>query len=275
MLKEFGPTARLVAGNTTIYELSGQGALVDVERLIDITRLGLNYIKGNESGLKIGASTTFSELARSPILDRGDYFGLKETARKITPPQVRNMGTVGGALCSGIPFYDMPTAILSLGAKIKILSSESERVVDADEFFVDYFITALTAEEMLTEIEFQGASNTGTAFVKLGRVSTDFAVVNVASKVTLDSSRKTVEDVRIAMGAVASTPVRAKSAEEALKGKVISRDAIIESAQAASDLEPTPSIHASSVYKKRVIPVLARDALIASVERAGGKIPKK
>jgi carbon-monoxide dehydrogenase medium subunit len=275
MLKEYGQSARLVAGNTTIYELSGQGALADVDRLIDLMHLGLNYVRADGTSIKIGATTTFSELAKSPILDRPEFFGLKETARKLTPPQIRNMGTIGGAVCSGIPFYDMPTTVLAQGARMKILSSEGEKIIDADEFFIDYFVTALTPEAMLTELEFQGTPNTGTAFVKLGRASADFAVVNAATKITLDPSRKRVQNARIAMGAVASTPVRAKSAEEALEGEETTQTTIIQAAKEAANLEPTSSVHASSAYKKRVIPILVRDALIASVERTGGKILQK
>jgi carbon-monoxide dehydrogenase medium subunit len=272
LLKERGTSARLVAGNTTIYELVAQGALVDIDCLVDMTNLGLSYIKKQGDGISIGATTTFTEMANSPLLERPDFLAAKETGKKITPPQVRNMGTLGGALCSGIPFYDMPTTMLALGARLKIASPDGERELAAEEFFLDYFMTALSPEEILTEVHLAGNPNAGTSFVKLGRTSADFAVVNVATKVVLDSSKKRVEEVRIALGAVANKPVRAESAESALKGKSVSKDSVQKASQEAASIEPTPSIHASSSYKKRVIPVLVRDALLAAIERAGGKV---
>jgi len=270
LLRELGTSARLVAGNTTIYELVAQGALVDIDCLIDISHVGLSYIKEGEGGISIGAATTFTEMSRSPALEGPECFAIKETAKKLTPPRVRNMGTMGGSLCSGIPFYDMPTTMLALGARLRIASVEAERDVNADEFFLDYFMTVVSPEEILTEVYVERSKNTGTAFVKLGRSSADFAVVNAAAKVVMDSSRKRIEDVRIAIGAVANKPIRAESAESALKGKSVSRDVVLEAAKEAASLEPTPSIHASSDYKKRVIPVLVRDVLMSAVSRAGG-----
>ncbi|MDA4124654.1 MAG: FAD binding domain-containing protein [Thaumarchaeota archaeon] len=270
LLREYGTSARLVAGNTTIYELVAQGALVDIDCLIDITHAGLSYVKERENGISIGAATTFAEMARSPVLERPEYFAIKETAKKLTPPQVRNMGTLGGALCSGIPFYDMPTTMLALGARLRIATTEGERELNVEEFFLDYFMTAVSPEEILTEARVEGNLNTGTAFVKLGRTSSDFAVVNAAARVVLDSSKKRIEETRIALGAVANKPVRMEMAEGALEGKVVSKDVILRAAKEAATMEPTASIHASSDYKKRVIPVLVRDALLSAVSRAGG-----
>jgi carbon-monoxide dehydrogenase medium subunit len=271
LLKEYGGAARLIAGNTTIYELVAQGALVDIDYLIDITNVGLSYIKKRENGVDIGSTTTFTEMARSPLLDGGEYAAIKETASKITPPQVRNMGTLGGALCSGIPFYDMPTTILALGGQLKIATSDGERVLGIDDFFLDYFMTAVSPEEILTEVHVEGVSNRGTAFVKLGRTSADFAVVNTAVRITLDSSKKRFEAIRIAIGAVANKPIRLEAAEKTLEGKVVSKENILKAAKEAATIEPTASIHASSTYKKRVIPVLVRDALLSAVNRAGGR----
>jgi CO/xanthine dehydrogenase FAD-binding subunit len=268
ILKERGPSARLVAGNTTIYELAAQGALVDIECLVDLTNLSLSYIKEEDTGIALGATTTFTEIAKSPLLEQGGYVALKETGGKITPPQVRNMGTIGGALCSGIPFYDMPTTVLAMGGRIRIASADGERKLDVDDFFLDYFMTALSPEEMLMEVLFARYPNSGSGFVKLGRISADFAVVNAAARVILDSAKTKIEQARIAVGAVANKPIRLESAERYLEGKAISRDHVLEASRKFS-IEPTPSIHASSEYKKRVMPILVRDALLMAINRAG------
>jgi aerobic carbon-monoxide dehydrogenase medium subunit len=156
-----------------------------------------------------------------------------------------------------------------LGAKIKVTSPDGERVIESDEFFVDYFVTAISQDEILTEIELKKRPNTGSAFSKLGRLSADFAVVNAAATTTLGSNGK-VEDLRVAMGAVASTPIRLKSVEDALRGKEASRDAVVNASKAAAEVEATPSVHASTEYKKKVMPVIVRDAVLSSIERARG-----
>jgi len=272
ILREYGPSARVVAGNTTLYELSKQGALADVDKLVDVSKLNLDQITFENSLLRVGSSVSFSSLAKSDFTTRNPLLALRETSKKITPPQIRNMGTIGGSLCSGIPFYDMPVTLLALDAKLIVANDNGERQLAIDDFFVDYFITALSPEDLLLEIQVRDYPNCGAAFVKLGRTSVDFAVVNVAAKLMLDNDKKSIVEARIALGAVAGTPIRAKRAEESLAGQNASEETIVQAAQvAASDLEPTPSVHASSAYKKKVIPVLVRDALLCALERSQRK----
>ena len=269
LLDQWGPSARLVAGNTTIYELARQGGLVDVDKLIDVSNLGLSYVEAKDGILYAGSATTFIQLAKSELLLAPSVFTLRETAAKITPPQVRNMGTLGGAISSGIPFYDMPTTILALGSRIKAVSAKGEREIPADDFFVDYFVTALDSSELVVEVQTPLQLNTGTAFVKIGRTSVDFAVVNCSAKVRLNERGDRIEQARIALGAVATKPIRTLSVEKALVGSDVSRDKIAVAAKsAAEEIDPSPSIHASPGYKKKIIPVVIRDAVLTAAERA-------
>lgn len=277
LLRKLGSKARVVAGNTTLYELGYQGGLADVDTLIDTMGLGLSYISGDEYELKVGATTTFTEIGSSQLLNGTSCYALKEVSMKITPPQIRNMGTVGGAACSGIPFYDLPVTLLALNSNFKVASSNGERVIKGEDFFIDYFVTALSPEDLLVEVQIPKKPNTGSAFVKLGRTSVDFAVVNASTMISLDKQSKHISEARIALGAVAATPIRAKDAEESLIDKAISEDTIAKASRlaVADDFEPSPSVHASSKYKKKVIPVMVRDALSAAIQRAEEATYKK
>src|SRR5579883_638685 len=265
-LKKSGAKARVVAGNTTLYEFARQGALADVEKLIDAKGLGLDFIRkeaqreGNSSEvLSVGCATTFEQLASSTLVKASRcWLALSEAAEKITPPQVRNMATIGGAVCSGIPFYDMPVVLVALDARAEIASLDrGHRMVEMETFFKDYFVTAL--------------AHGGSSFVKLGRSSSDFAVVNVSVRLARDPSNPDrISDARVALGAVANTPIRAKRSEETLKeGTAVDSKLVLQASNAAlSELDPTPSIHASSSYKKKIIPFLVRDAILLALERS-------
>jgi aerobic carbon-monoxide dehydrogenase medium subunit len=270
ILKKYGTSARPVAGNTTMFELANQGGLVGVEGLVDIMGLGLSYIRHDENAsiLRVGATTSFTEIGSSEVPNSKSYYAIKEVSLKITPPQIRNMGTIGGALCSGIPFYDMPTVVVALDSKIRVSSHAGERIIDSKDFFVDYFITALSPEELVLEVQIPDLPRTGSSFVKLGRSAVDFAVVNVSARVTLDDSKRRVKEARVALGAVSNCPIRHVAAEEYLTGKEITDESILSAAKQPINFDPTPSFHARVEYKKKVIPVVVRDALLAAVGRA-------
>ena len=261
--------ARLVAGDTTLYDLAQHGGLDDVETLVDISGLGLDYVRDKEDEIEVGAATTFSKLAAFNLHRRHGLQALFETARKITPPQVRNMGTIGGSLCTGIPFLDMPTTALALGGVITAISPRGERQIKSGDLFVDYFQTAIEPDEVLTSVSFPySSSKTGSSFIKLGRVTVDFAVVNVASYVALDRDKKCI-DARVALGAVANTPIRWNTLEQKILGKMVEKELIVSTMNETKvDFEPSESLGAPTEYKKLVIPKLVRDSLLESLKRA-------
>ena len=278
ILGKEGTRARIVAGNTTLYELANQGGLADVGVLVDISKLGLNYIREVEEAndnssfttLHLGATTTFSNMADSQVLTKPSYYALKECAMKITPIQVRNMGTIGGAACSGVPFYDMPAVLQALDAKMNAYSpTTGEKTIAAKDFFVDYFMTSLSPDEILAEVIVEDKPRSGSSFVKLGRTSVDFALVNVAVRISLDESMRVITDARIGIGAISNVPVYASEASQSMIGQVASPELIRSAAKLAADAveDPMSSVHGSSTYKKKVIPVLVRDALFSAVDR--------
>jgi carbon-monoxide dehydrogenase medium subunit len=271
LLKKWGSRARVVAGNTTLYELANQGGLDDVDTVIDLSNLALSYFTRDVTGLHIGAMTRFTEIGGSDLRECDSNYAVKETAMRLTPSQVRNMATIGGSACSGIPFYDMPVTLLALGAEFQTVSYEGERSIVAEDFFVDYFVTALKPEDMLIEIRCPETKRTGSSFVKLGRTSIDFAVVNSAVRIAMEEKENKVSDARIALGAVAGTPIRAKAAENSLIGREPTRENILKAASLSADFDPSPSFHASTEYKKKVVPIVVRNALFAAVDRVQGK----
>lgn len=265
--KENG-SARLVAGDTTLYDLAQHSGLDDVKTLVDISKLGLSYIKQNERDLEVGATTTFSELELSKLNVGKGTQALFETAAKITPPQVRNMATIGGALCSGIPFLDMPATVLALDAEICTMSVRGERKIKSSEFFVDYFQTAVEPDEIVTSIKFPLEDRSSSAFLKLGRVTIDFAILNVAAWIARNDDG-TCRKARIALGAIANTPIRWKSLEGALVGKSLSEQDVIGLVEKANfDFEPLPSLGAPVEYKKLVIPKITKNVILECIKRS-------
>lgn len=255
--------ARSVAGGTDLLVLTP----LQVEYVVDITRLPLNYIKTGPNGIKIGSLTTFHDVESSPLLKKGPYTMLVEAAHAIGHANSRNVSTVGGNLCNAVPSADFPPALIALGAIAKIISSDGTRVVPVDEFFVGVRKTVLKSNELLTEIQVPRQPNcTGTAFLKIGRTNEDIALVNAATCVT---SRRGMycEDVRIALGAVAPTPIRAKKAETLLKNKKLEDRVITEAAElAAQETKPISDHRASATYRREMSKVLVRRALRKSIE---------
>ena len=264
--------SRVVAGNTTLFELETRGLAPDVKILVDITRAGLNWLELRGEELHIGSTVTLSELTTSPILASDIFYSvIAETAREISPTQVRNVATVGGEICSAISFFDLPSTLLALDAQVNIVSKGNQRMLPLRDFYTDFLTLALVPGEIVREIvAHRPRGRSASAFVKLGRTASDFALVNVAASLSLDDSGTCVSS-SIWLGGVGSTYHECKASESVLVGSKLDESTLQKSASVACDFEPTPSIHASTEYKKAVIPVLTRNCL----HNALGKLREK
>jgi len=243
---------------------------VQVEVLIDITGLGLNYIKSDDQGVKIGAATTFAEIAVSPVLQKGPYNILAQAAQQMGTPQVRNMATIGGNICHAVPSADSAPALLALDAILKATSKAGERSLNITEFFLNVRKDALRKDELLTEIQLpMFPDHTGAAFIKKGRVAVvDLAVVNTAVRLIIDDSN-TCHGVRIVLGAVAPVPLRAVKAEEMLEGKEPQGELLEKAAiQAAEEIKPISDVRSSAEYRKTLSRVIVERALVEAVAQA-------
>ena len=213
----YGEDGRYLAGGTALMLLM-RAQLLQPAALLALHRLpGLHGITRDDGRVRLGALTTHADAARSPVL-REHVPALAEAFRHVATPRIRNVATVGGNLAHADPHQDPPVALLALGASVVVRGPEGERRVPLDELFVDYYETTLRPGEMLTAVEVPvPGPETRSAFVKfLSRSADDYATVNVA--VALRAAGGRVTEARIALGCVASTPVRAREAETLLAG---------------------------------------------------------
>jgi carbon-monoxide dehydrogenase medium subunit len=269
-LKQYGTDGKVVAGGTALIIMMKQ-RLVNPGCLIALRGLkSLSGIEEKDGGLRIGSLTTHREVENSPLVQRRNPL-LAETYHHVATIRVRNMATVGGGLAHADPNQDPPPALIALGATIKAGASEGSRVIPAEEFFTDYYETVLKPEELITEIFVPGIpKNGGGAYLKfLPRTADDYATVSAAAVVTLDKSGKNFEGVRIALGSVGTTPIRAREAEDLLRGQPVKPDALREAGEKAKEaVDPVSDFRGSAGYKKEMAAVFVRRALEQALSRA-------
>ena len=230
----------------------------------------LNYIRDEGETLRIGAIVKHQTLKTSPVI-REKTFILAEAVHYLATPQIRNMGTIGGNLCNASPAADTAPPLMVLGAKLRISSTKGERIVPIENFFASAKRTALQSSELLTEIIVPcQPDGYGGAFMKVGRrVGHDISLANVAVMVKL--KKGCVEDVRIALGSVAPTPMRAIETEAFLKGKEYSQENIRRASEIAStEIRPISDVRASAEYRRDVVKSLIEITIQKAAERIRG-----
>ncbi len=261
--------AKVLAGGQSLIALM-KLRLAAPAALIDITKTGdlLSYIREGKGHLEVGALTTHDTLERSKIINK-KFPILSDAASKIGDQQIRNRGTIGGSCCHADPAADLPTALTALEPEFVVRGVKGKRVIPQSKFFVDTFTTSIAKDEILTEIQIPHTPpKSGSAYIKHSRREGDFAIVGVGAVVTV-GPKKVCRDVRVSLGAVASTPIRAKSAERHLKGKTLDEGNIAEAAERANEeADPPSDMHGSRQYRLDMIKVFARRALNLALSRA-------
>jgi len=268
-LQQYGDDAKILSGGQSLIPMM-KLRIARPAYLIDINRIsGLSYIKEESGFLKIGGLTREAELECSPLV-HAKYPILVDTTQVIADPQVRNLATVGGNLAHGDPANDHPATMLALGAQIVATGSGGERIIPIEEFFLSLFSTALQPGEILTEIRVPAPpARSGGAYFKLERKVGDFATAAVAAQVTLDASGA-VQKVGIALTNVGPTPIKAKRAEDFLRGKKLDEANIRQAGQLAADeAQPSSDLRGPAEYKTGLVKELAKRALSRAAERAG------
>jgi CO/xanthine dehydrogenase FAD-binding subunit len=245
--------------------------LIAPEYIIDIKGCSdLDYIKFDEKdGLKIGALTTHRSLEKSPIVLE-KYKVLSEMEENVASVETRNWGTVAGDLCNADPAVDPAPPLIVLDAKLKIASKGEERMVDAEEFAVDFYESAVQPGDMVTEIQIPVVPpNTGVYFTKYSQMLGDYSLASVAVSITLDKKKEACTDARIGLAGVGSTPIRAKKAEEVLKGKKITEALLAEAAEVAkTEINPVSGIEGSADYKRELAGTLLKRVGKVALDRA-------
>ena len=266
LVDRHGPTLLVMAGGTVAMPLINEGISLP-EVVMGLRRAGLDGLTRAGDSLRIGATTTLTQLA-----DQDDVPLLREAARRTASWAVRNMGTVGGNLFTPPPGGDVAVALLALDATVTLASSWGERVVALADFFTGFMTTGLAADELLVSIEVPIRDDPA-AFIKFGRKHANTpAVVAVAARIAWDRGR--VSDARIALGAAGPHPVRASVAERGLVGTSLGRDDIAATAEAAArSSDPFTDAIATDWYRRRMVGVFVARALeqlapdAATVER--------
>jgi len=269
LLQQHGEDAKILSGGQSLIPMM-KLRLARPAFLVDINRIaGLAYIKEEGGFLKIGALTREADLEASPLI-QSKYPIILDTAHVIADPQVRNMATVAGNLAHGDPANDHPATMLALGAQIVAMGAKGERVVAIEEFFLSVFTTALQPGEILTEIRIPAPpAHSGGAYFKLERKVGDFATAAVAAQVTLDG-KGLCQKAGIGLTNVGPAPIKARKAEDFLRGKKLDAANIAQAAQlAAEDAQPSADLRGPAEYKKGLVKELARRALTRAAERAG------
>lgn len=268
--KKHGDKAMVIAGGTDLLVRMKNRQIVP-EFVIGLAGIkGLDYIKYDDRlGLKIGALAKIEDIASAPVV-KEKYPLLSESLHKIGSLQIRNIATLAGNLCNASPSADGAPSLICLGAKVKLVSQSGVRTVPLDEFFQGPGITVMQPGEILAEIQVpRPQPHSGGAYFKLSRTAVDLAVVGVAAFVRVEPRKKSCAEARVALGAVAPTPIRAKEAEAIVRGKVIQDSLIEEAAQLATGASCCISdIRGSADYRTEVVHVLTKRALKEAWERA-------
>lgn len=262
LISRHGCAAKLIAGGTDLLN-EIQSKKITPAYVIDIGAIpGIDALSYDDRGtLSIGAPATLRSLETSAQVKK-HHNAIASAAGQIGSIAIRNAGTVGGNLCHASPAADTAPALLALGARAKIAGPAGKRTVALDDFFTGPGRTALAHDELLLAIEVP-AMPPGTKAIYLKhavRGSADLAIVGVAVMASLNEG--CCRNVKIALGAVAPTPMRARRTESLLEGKILD-DALIEIAAraAAEESRPITDVRASADYRKEMVKVLTRQAI--------------
>jgi CO/xanthine dehydrogenase FAD-binding subunit len=264
LLFEFGSDASILAGGTDLIPKMKNGLMMP-DHIVNIKKIpDLDFIKGDgETLLRIGALTLISELAIHPLLLER-FPVITTAARSIGSLQVRNLATLGGNLCNGAPSADMAPGLLVMDSRVKVTGPSGDREMPLEDFFVGPGRVNLGKGELLTEIHVPfPPANTKQLYLKHSvRRAMDIAIVGVAVSLSFEEKTEVCRKARIALGAVAPTPVRAKRTEEMLLGKKLREILLIKVGEMVSqEVAPITDVRGSAGYRSEIVSKLTLKAI--------------
>ena len=269
LIAQYNGKAQLLAGGTDLI-IAMKDRVMTPEYLISLEKIpGLDGIMYDEArGLSIGAMTKMRTLEQDPIV-RDRYTALAEGAGEIGGIHIRNLATIGGNISHGSPAADTAAPLLAFGATVKIASADGERAVPIEEFFLGPGQTVLKTGEIVTAFECPPhGANTGSQYIKQKiREVMDLAFVGVAATVKLENG---TVDAKIALAAVAPTPIRATEAEAIINAYYPVTNDVLEQAAAAAAAQSRPisDLRCSAEYRREMVGVLAKRTIQTAVNRA-------
>ncbi len=269
LLSRYGEKAEVYAGGTDLLVAMKKREKIP-EHLIDLKGVGeMKGVRDEKKGIRIGALTTLRELERStPIKEKLSV--LWDAVIQMASPQIRSLGTLGGNLCGAVPSADTAPPLMALGAFVRMVGPKGEREVLLENFFRGPKESVLQKNELMKEIFIpQPADFTSGKYIKLmRREAMDLALVGVAACLTMESRGKICKDARIALGAVAPTPIRVLQAEKILINREIDEARAAEAGKAASVVcRPISDIRSSLAYRCSMVEVLTKRAILEAHRR--------
>jgi CO/xanthine dehydrogenase FAD-binding subunit len=270
-LAKYGNEVRLLAGGTDLLLQMRRRevcppyivGLKGVEELSHVRLLA-------DGGLAIGAMATIHTVTSSPLV-RERYEVLSEAAVSIGGRELRNVATIGGNLAGAMPCADLPPVLITLGAKVRLISRDGERLLPVEELYSEFGRTVIRPDEVLTTILLPSvpAASAGTYLKFHDRQSMDMTTVGVSAVVTWDDANRVFRDVRIALASSAPVPLRAKKAETLLCGRAFAEDALEEAALAVcEEAEPRSSWRATREFRFELLRSLTKRAIKGAREKA-------
>ena len=264
LLRENGPGGRFLAGGTDLVIAMKEKGLLP-KYIVDLKRVpGLSGIREDNDGtITIGALTTMYAVETSPVITK-KYPFLAQSAAEVGSIQIRNRATIGGNMANATPSADVAPSLIALNATAKIVSTSGERTVPMEEFFRGPGQNAMNADEILTEITIPktGPQLVGEYIKFSPRDMMDLAYIGVAVAYNLANDKK-CNLVRIVLGAVAPTPIRAKNSEALLEGKVLTEELATQVGdEAARESKPISDVRSSADYRRAMVAVMTKRAIL-------------
>ena len=262
--------AKILAGGQSLvpamnFRVMQPSVLIDLNRVAE-----LSYIREEGHVIRVGSMARERHLEFDSSIEKRTPL-LHEAVPFIAHPQIRNRGTIGGSIVHSDPAAELPVLMLALNARLKARNKSGERWVDAQDFFVGMFTTALEADEILVEIELPFMpSRTGWSFMEVAPRAGDYALMGVAALITLDEAGK-CEQAKLVYLNAGEGPTEAKEAAKLLEGENLNGKVIEDAAIMASEKEINPfgNMHASADFQRHLAKVLTQKALKLATQRAG------
>jgi aerobic carbon-monoxide dehydrogenase medium subunit len=271
VLRQHGGDAKVLAGGQSLLVLLQQGllapsVLVSLKRVLELRSISFSP----SDGMQIGAMVTQAELERSDVV-REHYAALGEAATVVASVQIRNQGTLGGNLCHADPTADPPAALIALGATLELIGPAGKRTLPVEDFFRYFLEVDLGDAEVLARVLLPApAPRHGSAYLKHRLRHGDRAIAGVATWVRLAEDDSRIENVRIGLSGVGSTPLRPVHAEQLMQRHPPSEELLAACGDAAAaGCEPLDDTEASAWYRREMVRVLVPRALSISLRRAG------
>lgn len=271
LLARFRGEACPIAGGTDLvvqmrYREASPKYLINLKTISD-----LDYLVEDAGGLRIGALTTIRAIETSPLI-KERYGILAQAAHLLGSVQVRNLATIGGNLCHAAPSAETAAPLLALGARARLLSTDGERTIPLEDFFVGPSKTSLKEGEILTELQAPTPSpkSAGVYLKHSIRKAMDIAFIGTGVVVEMDG--ESCKDIKIALGAVAPVPMRAPKAEAHLRGKKLEEGLLREAGEIASlECSPISDIRCSAEHRREIVKVFVRRATQQAADLARGR----